>query len=139
MTTYRKLAASSVMAIHKALLKRVTRLEMSYQSAHENLQELNDERYAGEILEEELTKILNDGKVRLNSFAGELEDLKELVEVSHHLIREDKKINVFMDSIIDQILAKNSLEKVLIFTEYRTTQEYIKTKLEEQYGLGKLK
>ena len=138
MTTYRKLAASSVMAIHKALLKRVTRLEMSYQSAHENLQELDDERYAGEILEEELTKILNDGKSAIEFFAGELEDLKELVEVSHHLICEDKKIKVFIDSIIDQILAKDSLEKVLIFTEYRTTQEYIKTKLEDKYGLGKV-
>lgn len=138
MTTYRKLAASSVMAIHKALLKRVTRLEMSYQSVHENLQDLNDERYAGEILEKELSEILNDGKSTIEFFAGELEDLKELVEVSRHLIREDKKIKVFMDSIIDQILAKNPIEKVLIFTEYRATQEYIKTKLEERYCLGKV-
>lgn len=138
MTTYRKLAASSVMAIHKALLKRVTRLEMSYQSVHENLHDLNDERYAGEILEEELTKILNDGKNAIEFFAGELDDLKELIEVSRDLIREDKKIKVFIESIIDRILAENSLEKVLIFTEYRTTQEYIKTKLEEQYGLGKV-
>ena len=138
MTTYRKLAASSVMAIHKALLKRVTRLEMSYQSVHENLHDLNDERYAGEILEEELTKILNDGKSAIEFFAGELDDLKELIEVSRNLIREDKKIKVFIESIIDRILAENSLEEVLIFTEYRTTQEYIKTKLEEQYGIGKV-
>ncbi|MDH2667488.1 SNF2-related protein [Acinetobacter baumannii] len=138
MTTYRKLAASSVMAIHKALLKRVTRLEMSYQSVHENLHDLNDERYAGEILEEELTKILNDGKNAIEFFAGELDDLKELIEVSRDLIREDKKIKVFIESIIDRILTGNALEKVLIFTEYRTTQEYIKAKLEERYGLGKV-
>lgn len=138
MTTYRKLAASSVMAIHMALVKRVKRLEMSHQSVHENLQDLNDERYSGEILEEELSKILNDGKSAIEFFTGELKALKELVEVSRHLIREDKKIKVFIDSIINQILAKNPLEKVLIFTEYRTTQEYIKAKLEEQCGLGKV-
>ncbi|MCE6855356.1 ATP-dependent helicase, partial [Acinetobacter baumannii] len=118
MTTYRKLAASSVMAIHMALVKRVKRLEMSHQSVHENLQDLNDERYSGEILEEELSKILNDGKSAIEFFTGELKALKELAEVSRHLIREDKKIKVFIDSIINQILAKNPLEKVLIFTEY---------------------
>src|SRR5690606_25040231 len=43
MTTYRKLAASSVMAIHKALLKRVMRLERSYESVQQTLQDFNDE------------------------------------------------------------------------------------------------
>ncbi|GAA5562069.1 RNA polymerase-associated protein RapA [Acinetobacter schindleri] len=138
MTTYRKLAASSVMAIHKALLKRVMRLERSYESVQQTLQDFNDERYAGEILEEELTKILNDGTNAIEFFAGELEDLKELVEVSRSLILEDKKIKVFMDSIVEQILTKNPSDKVLIFTEYRTTQEYIKSKLEERYGVGKV-
>lgn len=138
MTTYRKLAASSVMAIHKALLKRIARLENSYQSAHDKLQDLNDERYAGELLEEELSKILNDNRNAIEFFAGELDTLRELVEVSHDLIRQDIKIKVFLDSIIDQILVKNFAEKVLIFTEYRTTQEYIKTKLEQRYGFGKV-
>ncbi len=138
MTTYRKLAASSVMAIHKALLKRVMRLERSYESVQQTLQDFNDERYAGEILEEELTKILNDGTNAIEFFAGELEDLKELVEVSRSLILEDKKIKVFMDSIVEQILTKNPSDKVLIFTDYRTTQEYIKSKLEERYGVGKV-
>lgn len=83
-------------------------------------------------------KILDDNRNAIEFFAGELDTLRELVEVSHDLIRQDIKIKVFINSIIDQILVKNPVEKVLIFTEYRTTQEYIKAKLEQRYGFGKV-
>ncbi len=138
MTTYRKLAASSVMAIHEALQKRIIRLENNYQSAHDRLQDLNDERYSGELLEEELSKILNDSANAIEFFSGELNTLKDLVEVSSQLIYKDIKIKVFIESIVEKVFIENINQKLLIFTEYRKTQEYIKDHLEQKYGVGKV-
>ncbi len=130
MTVYRKLAASSVAAIHQALLNRKARLEgeMIKGFSSEEI-ESRDQRFFGEWEEQ----LHTDAK---EFFEGELELLDELISEADALRDDDRKLKGFSNKVISQILASNPNEKVLIFTEYRTTQAYIRQALEEHYGEG---
>ena len=130
MTVYRKLAASSVAAIHNALKNRYARLQGESTDALTTSQiENQDQRYAGEWEEQVQTETRE-------FFAGELDLLANLIKEAESLRNEDKKLQLFLDEVIETIRASEQSEKVLIFTEYRTTQTYLKSALEERYGQG---
>lgn len=132
MTVYRKLAASSAKAINQALHNRKLRLLEESQSANVDDELLvQDERYSGEAEEQHLKT--TQGK---EFFDGELEQLDILIAESEQVLITDPKLKEFKEVLIPSILANNKSEKVLIFTEYRSTQEYLKTALEEYYGDG---
>ncbi|MBY7802752.1 DEAD/DEAH box helicase [Vibrio fluvialis] len=132
MTVYRKLAASSAKAINQALHNRKLRLLEESQSVNVDDELLvQDERYSGEAEEQHLKT--TQGK---EFFDGELEQLDILIAESEQVLITDPKLKEFKEVLIPSILANNKLEKVLIFTEYRSTQEYLKTALEEYYGDG---
>lgn len=128
MTVYRKLAASSVAAIHNALLNRRSRLEGEVNNGY-TISDLSeqDQRFLGEWEEQ----LQTDAK---EFFDGELDLLDELITEAEQLRTDDRKIQLFMEELIDNILANNENEKVLIFTEYRTTQNYLKDALETRFG-----
>lgn len=128
MTVYRKLAASSVAAIHNALLNRRARLEGEANSGYtrDELDE-KDQRFFGEWEEQLQTE-------KKEFFEGEIELLGQLIIDVEQLRFDDRKIKLFMERLIDDILANNENEKVLIFTEYRTTQNYLKDALESRFG-----
>jgi len=130
MTVYRKLAASSVAAIHKALINRKARLEGEMLSGikFEEI-ENQDQRFFGEWEEQ----LYTDAK---EFFEGELELLDELIAEADGLRNDDRKLLGFVDQLITNILGGNPNEKVLIFTEYRTTQAYIREALEARFGDG---
>ncbi|HIH0410886.1 TPA: helicase-related protein, partial [Vibrio cholerae] len=131
-TVYRKLAASSAKAINQALHNRKLRLLEESQSANVDDELLvQDERYSGEAEEQHLKT--TQGK---EFFDGELEQLDILIAESEQVLITDPKLKEFKEVLIPSILANNKSEKVLIFTEYRSTQEYLKTALEEYYGDG---
>jgi len=132
MTVYRKLAASSVVAIHNALLNRRARLEGEANNGY-TINELDekDQRFFGEWEEQLRTEAKE-------FFEGELELLDELIGDVEQLRTDDRKIQLFMEKLIDTILANNENEKVLIFTEYRTTQNYLKEKLESRFGQNRV-
>lgn len=132
MTVYRKLAASSVAAIHNALLNRRARLEGEVNNGY-TINELDekDQRFFGEWEEQLQTEAKE-------FFEGELELLDELIGNVGQLRTDDRKIQLFMEKLIDNILANNENEKVLIFTEYRTTQNYLKEKLESRFGQNRV-
>ncbi|OBT04690.1 helicase [Shewanella sp. UCD-FRSSP16_17] len=130
MTVYRKLAASSAKAINKALHNRKLRLiEESHAVSVDELL-IEDERYSGEAEEQQLT---TQGK---EFFDGELEQLDILIAESEQVLLSDPKLKEFKEVLVPSILASNKSEKILIFTEYRSTQEYLKAALEDQYGDG---
>jgi superfamily II DNA or RNA helicase len=131
MTVYRKLAASSVSAIHNALRNRRARLEGGVSNGNTNELSEKDQRFYGEWEEQLQTE-------SREFFEGELELLSQLIEYAELLKVDDRKIQLFMDELIDNILASNKNEKVLIFTEYRATQSYIKEKLEVRFGYNKV-
>ena len=129
MTVYRKLAASSVAAIHNALLNRKARLQdQATEYTTHDLDE-TDQRFFGEWEEQLQTEAKE-------FFDGELELLDELIGEAERLRDDDRKIQLFLDELIEHILAGNPDEKVLIFSEYRTTQSYIKAALEARFGAG---
>lgn len=130
MTVYRKLAASSSAAILNALCKRLARLEKKF-NGERGMNELVDERYFGEW-EEMLT---TDAK---EFFSGEIVLLNKLIEEAEQLKQNDRKIQLFIDEVIRKIIAVNPAEKVLIFTEYRTTQNYLSETLQCYFGTDKV-
>ncbi|MEA3277472.1 MAG: helicase-related protein [Pseudomonadota bacterium] len=129
MTVYRKLAASSVAAIHNALINRRTRLQD--RAGEYTIRDLDeaDQRFIGEWEEQLQTEAKE-------FFDGELELLDELIDEAERLRADDRKIQHFLDELIETILAGNPDEKVLIFSEYRTTQSYLKEALEARFGAG---
>ncbi len=126
MTVYRKLAASSAAAIHRALCNRLQRL-LDDEANGLSDEEPRDQRYLGEW-EEQFTSDARE------FFAGEVQLLKDLIAEAAALKANDLKLKLFIEDIIGKIHAANADEKVLIFTEYRTTQNYLREALAGHYG-----
>lgn len=132
MTVYRKLAASSAKAINKALKNRKLRLiQESDLIDIDSYDSERDERFFGENEEQQL--LTSQSK---EFFDGEIEQLDILIAESEKVMDDDPKLKEFSEILIPSILRKNKFEKVLIFTEYRSTQEYLKQAIELQLGDG---
>jgi len=130
MTVYRKLAASSAAAIHSALSKRLARLRNEALALVEwNPQDVDmaDARFMGEF-EERLDSSAKE------FFAGEESLLEELIQRAASLMNQDEKLSLFLEQLIPTVLESNPEEKILIFTEYRSTQEYLSQSLKRIYG-----
>ena len=132
MTIYRKLAASSTAAIKMALSRRIKRLIEDFQNETDgpDLSEEIDLRYVGEWEED-------FGVSGKEFFAGEIQTVKSLIEKAEKLLESDSKSNIFIDHIITAVLNKNPNEKIVIFTEYRATQNFLKDLFDEKYRSGK--
>lgn len=128
MTVYRKLAASSVAAIHAALQKRLERLRG--QEIHEN-QFYDDERYQGEREEADVQKTQASP-----FFPGEEAILEGLIIRAANLQANDAKRQSFMDGLISIVIKENPQEKILVFTEYRSTQQWVRDALSNKFGKG---
>lgn len=134
MTIYRKLATSSMAAIHRALLRRLERLtiESSAQSdSHKDADEFleSDRRYQGELEEAAALGTRNE------FFVGEVELLSSLVQEAYALTKDDIKLKFFVENLIGRIHRKNPTEKILVFTEYTATQDHIAASLRAKFGV----
>ncbi|WP_300673670.1 helicase-related protein [Desulfoluna sp.] len=129
MTIYRKLAASSIAAIRNSLIKRLDRLNMRIDDIvrAEDYIENCDKRYEGEFEE----TFENTGK---EFFRGEKEHLSKLIGRATEILNNDNKIVVFLNEVVALIKRQDPSEKIVIFTEYRASQQYLKEKLSETYG-----
>ncbi|HRQ87134.1 MAG TPA: C-terminal helicase domain-containing protein, partial [Candidatus Saccharibacteria bacterium] len=127
MTIYRKLAASSIAAIYNALLNRRVRLNGKGDTGNINGISEQDQRFFGEW-EEQLQTETNE------FFEGELRQLDMLISTLVKLRKNDRKIEFFIEKLVDTLLLNNNNEKVLIFTEYRATQNYLKEALQSRFG-----
>lgn len=127
MTVYRKLAASSVAAIHVALERRLARLRG--QISKEFAEAALDDRFEGEMEEFQLEEA-----PRKAFFEHEEELLAELVAGSRNLMESDVKRDTFMNQLVEGVLQANPDEKILVFSEYRATQEWIVTALRDRFG-----
>lgn len=128
MTVYRKLAASSVAAIHNALVRRQARLRGEMSRLHESLE---DERYQGEQEERAV-----QAESAVPFFDGEEEMLQELINEAAALKDQDIKLRAFMENLVGTVMAQNPKEKILIFTEYRSTQSWVLDALDQRFGMG---
>ncbi|HEB89295.1 MAG TPA: DEAD/DEAH box helicase [Deltaproteobacteria bacterium] len=137
MTVYRKLASSSIAAILRALEGRLARLlaqetagafEYDPDEAAED-----DARYAGEGDESHAAAV---AATTSPFFEEEFDLLRELVSKARALYRSDRKLSCFLEEVLPKALEKNRTGKVLIFTEYRATQERLAEALRDAYGEG---
>jgi ERCC4-related helicase len=131
MTTYRKLAASSLAAIHRALERRHdTLLARAGESSSDNgVPDLEDadERFSGENEERLSTS-------RKEFFRGEISLLENLLDQLRPLLGRDQKLRDLMEKVLPQLLIENPDEKILIFSEYRATQDYVAEALAAKFG-----
>lgn len=131
MTTYRKLAASSILAIEQSLTRRKKRLLGELVSAARKTEgDEPDERYV------EQDEQIETGATEF--FDGEIELLDALVAQARELVPQDSKLKFFIGELMADVLRRNPDEKVLVFTEYRSTQEYLVAALERHFGPGKV-
>ena len=140
MTTYRKLASSSIAAIERALQRRRARLMGAAEDGQRRLtqarlEELWDAFEEGDDGEDDLAD-LSDSVSSLGPganpfFANELGMLDDLCSNAEIVKRDDRKLDEFLTKIVDPL---HDIEhKLLVFTEYRATQDYLVEALEQRY------
>ena len=139
MTTYRKLASSSIAAIERALDRRRARLTGELASAagmaRDQFEELQDAFEEGDDGADDLAD-LSDQVSALGAgvspfFANEMQMLDELCLAATVVKADDWKLAEFLTRIVDPVHG-NGL-KLLVFTEYRATQDYLVAALAERY------
>lgn len=140
MTTYRKLASSSIAAIERALERRRCRLtgqldDNTGRMQSERFEELLESFEEGEDGEDDLVN-LSDTVSALGSrsnpfFTNEMEMLDDLCEAAGVVKADDRKLAEFLTSIVDPVHDRGI--KLLVFTEYRATQDYLVDALQRRY------
>ena len=127
LTTFQKLNASSFRAIKAALEGRLKRLEKKLEELpeEEEEEEDRDERYRGELDERDVV-LKTDREI----LRDEIKLLRKLLAIP---VTREKKIDRLQE-LLKQIDEQTPGAKVLIFTEYRRTQEFLKERLEKWYG-----
>lgn len=121
---YRKLAASSVAAILNALKNRRQRINQRI----EEIDKSHDERYVGEFEENYILKEVEQ------FIDGEEEYLNNLIQLGEEVKAEDLKLQGFLEKVIAPIINQNPDEKIVVFTEYLSTQSYIESALKARFG-----
>ena len=140
MTIYRKLASSSIAAIERALSLRLERLHGNIQLQPSDLLRIDLDDIEAAFSEG------SDGRDDLDSmadritgtvaganpfFSGEQRHISYLLSTAAELKNADLKLDRFLSHIVDPV--HKSGKKLLVFTEYRATQEYIVEALERRY------
>ncbi len=132
MTTYRKLASSSVAAIERGLQRRLARLQGSAQDAESDgvdvpANEMDDAFREGEDGRDDLDRVADvvaASNTRANPFfSGEQAEVAGLLRMANGVKRDDRKLQQFLKEIVSPL--RHEGLKVLIFTEYKATQEYL--------------
>ena len=128
LSIFQKMNASSSYAIRSALEKRRNNLS-NLKTIEEKENKCQDERYKGELEQ----KVIEKNQQTITD--DEVNEIDKLLEIK---VKADKKIDELekLIGLIDEEGPKGNKEKVLIFTEYRKTQEYIVDYLEDRYGKG---
>lgn len=128
MTTYRKLASSSVAAISRALELRLERLRAEsaspLSSGPSSIEGLIE---AGALDQDDLA----DQKELFGAtafFEEEEAQVALLLELARVARSRDEKLRRFIDDVARPLLARG--DSLLVFTEYRATQRYLAEQLE---------
>lgn len=132
MTTYRKLASSSIFAIERALLRRLARLRGGNVNNGQAVFDHNLEWDAfldGTDNLDDLDEISDIGAAPF--FDDEETQVADLLELTGTVKADDLKLAHFLTEIVEPIHQQG--QRLLVFTEYRATQEYLVDALEKHY------
>jgi hypothetical protein len=133
MTTYRKLASSSIAAIERALRLRRERLlcRDREDKGQRWLSAEDDEDFAGGGDDQDDLADRSDGERMGEFFSHEIDLIDDLLAAADIARRDDEKLRVFLNDVVAPLIAEGL--KLLIFTEYRATQVYLKEALEQRF------
>ncbi len=137
MTTYRKLASSSIVAIERALRRRRCRLmgELDGNTGrmqNDGFEELLETFEDGEDDLVNLADEVSALGARSNPFfENELEMIDDLCEAAKVVEVDDRKLMQFLAVIADPVHRRQL--KLLVFTEYRATQDYLVEAMQRRY------
>ncbi len=140
MTTYRKLASSSIAAIERALERRRDRLQgiaddnMSSMSNAEfgEIEEANEEGTDGQDDLDDVGDRVADSYTGVSPFfEDEQGQISELLLTAKSVKSDDLKLKQFLQEIVDPLRTEG--KRLLIFTEYRATQDYLVKALKRRY------
>lgn len=130
MTTYRKLASSSIAAIERALERRRERLlgiansnrisETEFGEIYEIVEEGSDQQ---DDLGDLADQIAGSFTGVNPFFEDEQRQIADLIALAKQVRSEDLKLEEFLEHIVDPLRREG--KRLLIFTEYRATQEYL--------------
>ena len=139
MTTYRKLASSSIAAIERALQRRLSRLQGDEDWEEDvtvyNLEELVEAFQEGTDVQDDLDNVAeyvtatNTGVSPF--FDDEQLQIAQLLAKAQGVKQNDRKLKQFLSEIVEPL--RKQSERLLIFTEYRATQEYLVEALGKSY------
>lgn len=130
MTTYRKLASSSIAAIECALHRRLERLagdgkDDGPEPPGNNLSP--DELAEGGDEQDNLADVSVDRSIG-QFFEFEQDFIDTLLEAARAVKVKDEKLRIFLEKAVLPLVSKR--KKLVVFTEYRATQAYLKEALE---------
>ena len=130
MTTYRKLASSSIAAIERALTRRLECLRGQAASTGEipDVAELSlEDLTEGGDEQDDLDGTISRTPAQ-EFFEYEQSLIGELLGLAGTVRAHDEKLRIFLDEVVSRLVDED--RKLLIFTEYRATQEYLKEAIE---------
>ena len=134
MTTFSKLASSSRAAITQAIERRYEVLTGEHEEAQ--IHGDGDARYPGEAEEKDAVTgglVGGRGKKRTSLIKNELKWIDQL-KASLEGLRRDSKLEAFLKKIETELTPAEDPPKLLIFTEYRATQEALIQALGRVFG-----
>jgi len=132
MTIYRKLASSSVWTLLTAMRRRRARLLGEAVEMSQTLDLEYDEPI--EVADgEDAAAEIDYGNAR-SFFEEELEAIDGVIQQAEACLHADRKLLEMM-SIVGELVS-GQRQKLLIFTEFRATQEYLQRKLLEELGVA---
>jgi superfamily II DNA or RNA helicase len=120
MTIYRKLASSSVAALHIALKNRLDRINQTVADDPQLVQQADDD---GDFDADEDDVEAPKRSSRHPFFEEEAQLLQDLIAKSALCMRSDRKGAQLVELVKKLVIEEK--RKVLIFTEYRATQAYL--------------
>lgn len=139
MVTYQKMLASSSWAIHQSLTRRVAKLRQQLGGKKtttkapgpQALEELLDEEEPSTIYE--TLADIDEGEIRDEALKYEIARIEDLVQRLGKV--EDSKAGQLLETL-DTIFAKNPDEKVVIFTQFKDTQEHLRRQISPDYSVS---
>lgn len=133
MTTYRKLSSSSIAAIERALHLRLERLANEVEN--NDVPQIDNQLTLDDLVEgsddqDDLANVSEDRGLG-QFFELEQDLIEELLCVAKRVKANDEKLRIFLEDVVLPLVREN--RKLVVFTEYRATQTYLKEAIEHRF------
>ena len=134
----KKRSASSLKALQISLTRRMNKLGTISDSALQNIQNrLNNAEDDNDVDYEDIIEGAESISVSKGDISKEKQDLEIIITKINELKDTDSKFDLLLESF-RKIKTADPKAKILLFTEYRDTLDYLLTRLSKYYHTGKI-